>query len=202
MPSPSTRRATQAAATRAEILGTARRLFADRGYARTSVRDIASAAGVSPQTVYDSVGSKRALVSGLNDLIDEEVGLRAIVEPALSGSDPEAVVVVPARITREIFGRCGDIVRTVVAGAAAEPDLAAVLDEGLRRHRSGASRVAQRLEELGALAPGLSVEQAAEALAAVTDTQYAVLLVDRYGWSLTRVEGWMSDVSRRQVLDT
>jgi AcrR family transcriptional regulator len=50
--------------TREEILLTARRLFAERGYARTSVRDIAREAGVSPQTVYDSIGSKSELVAG------------------------------------------------------------------------------------------------------------------------------------------
>lgn len=54
---------------------------------------------------------------------------------------------------------------------------------------------------LGALAPGLSVKQAAESLAALTDTQYAVLLMDHYGWSLSRVEQWMGDACRRLILD-
>ncbi len=71
-------RARQAQRTRDEILGAARRLFAERGYAKTSVRDIAEAAGVSAQTVYDSIGSKQALVARLNDLIDREAGIAAI----------------------------------------------------------------------------------------------------------------------------
>ena len=48
-------RARQAQLTQQEILGAARRLFAENGYTRTSVRDIAKAAGVSAQTVYDSI---------------------------------------------------------------------------------------------------------------------------------------------------
>ncbi len=68
--------------TRDEILRAARRLFADRGYARTSVRDIAQAEGLSAQTVYDSVGSKQALVSRLNDLIDTEAGIGPIARAA------------------------------------------------------------------------------------------------------------------------
>jgi AcrR family transcriptional regulator len=64
--------------TRDEILQAARRLSAERGYAGTSVRDIARAAGVSAQTVYDSVGSKQELVARLNDLIDSEADIAAI----------------------------------------------------------------------------------------------------------------------------
>src|SRR5688500_2144480 len=83
-----------------EILQAARRLFAERGYARTSVRDIAQAAGVSAQTVYDSVGSKQELVARLNDLIDSEAGIAAIVRAAGESADPWELAATPARITR------------------------------------------------------------------------------------------------------
>ena len=76
--------------TRDEILRAARRLFAERGYARTSVRDIAKAAGVSAQTVYDSVGSKQEVVARLNDLIDAEAGIGGIVRAAAESGDPSA----------------------------------------------------------------------------------------------------------------
>lgn len=199
-PSPAGRRAVQAAATRAEILRAARRLFSERGFARTNIRDIAAEAGVSPQTVYDSVGSKRALVAGLNDLIDDETQIGALVGPAMASGDPELLVVLPATITRAITEQCGDIVRTLVAGAAAEPDLANVLAEGLRRHRAGATGVAVKLAGLGALADGLDVPVAGEGLAALTDAQYAILLLDDYGWSHDRVEEWMSAACRRFAL--
>ena len=78
-PDSPTLRERRAQLTHDEILGAARRLFAEHGYARTSVRDIAKAAGVSAQTVYDSVGSKQQLVAQLNDLIDAEAGIGAIV---------------------------------------------------------------------------------------------------------------------------
>jgi AcrR family transcriptional regulator len=107
--------------TRDEILGAARRLFAERGYARTSVRDIAKAAGVSAQTVYDSVGSKQALVSSLNDLIDAEAGIAAIARAAAESADPGEVAATNARITRSILEHCGDIIHALVTGAAAEP---------------------------------------------------------------------------------
>src|SRR5687768_14671527 len=124
--------------TRDEILRAARRLFAERGYARTSVRDIAQAAGVSAQTVYDSVGSKQALVSRLNDLIDTEAGIAAFARAAAESEDPREVAATSARITRLILEHCSDIVHALVTGAAAEPELAAALAEGQRRHVEGA----------------------------------------------------------------
>jgi AcrR family transcriptional regulator len=198
----SNRRVVQAAATRRDVLAAARRLFAERGYARTSVRDIAADAGVSPQTVYDSIGSKRALVAGLNALIDEEAGLADLVASAMADPDPLVVATTPARVTAAIVGTCGDIVRTLVAGASAEVELESALKEGLRRHREGTLRVAQRLADLEALPEGLSVRRAGETLAALTDAQYALLLVDHYGWSDARVERWMSEACRRLVLST
>src|SRR3954452_1363048 len=88
--------------TQDEILRAARRLFAERGYTRTSVRDIAQEAGVSAQTVYDSIGSKQSLVARLNDLIDSEAGVAAIVHAAAESDDPWEVAATSARVTRSI----------------------------------------------------------------------------------------------------
>jgi AcrR family transcriptional regulator len=185
--------------TRDEILGAARRLFAERGYARTSVRDIAKAAGVSAQTVYDSVGSKQALVSSLNDLIDAEAGIAALARAAAESEDPGEVAATNARITRSILEHCGDIIRALVTGAAAEPELAAVLAEGQRRHAEGAGRVIALLRGLDALGP-VDPDEAVETLAAITDIRFALLLRESYGWSLDRLEGWMAETSRRLLL--
>ena len=186
--------------TRDEILGAARRLFAERGYARTSVRDIARAAGVSAQTVYDSVGSKQELVSSLNDLIDAEAGIPALARAAAESEDPGEVAATNARITRSILEHCGDIIRALVTGAAAEPELAAVLAEGQRRHVEGAGRVIGLLRGLEALGP-VDPDEAVETLAAITDIRLALMLQESYGWSLDRLENWMAAASRTLLLD-
>ena len=186
--------------TRDEILRAARRLFAERGYARTSVRDIAQAAGVSPQTVYDSVGSKQALVSRLNDLIDAEAGVAEIVRGAAESGDPWEVAATSARVTRSILERCGDIVHALVTGAAAEPELAAALAEGQRRHLEGARGVIAGLRSLEALDTAVDPDEAAETLAAVSDFRLALVLRDSYGWSLDRVESWIAATSRALLL--
>jgi AcrR family transcriptional regulator len=187
--------------TRDEILAAARRLFAERGYASTSVRDIAREAGVSPQTVYDSVGSKSDLVARLNDVIDVEAGVPALGRAMSESGDPTYVAATSARVTRAIVASCGDILRTLVGGAAGEPDLAGVLAEGHRRHLAGARHVVDRLHRLRALPPGTDLDTAAQSLAAVSDFRIALVLHDSYGWSLDRVEAWIATQSRKALLD-
>jgi AcrR family transcriptional regulator len=171
-------------------------LFAERGYARTSVRDVAKAAGVSAQTVYDSGGSKQQLVAQLSDLIDVEAGIGAIVGAGLQSEDPAEVAAISARVTRSILEHCGDIIHALVTGAAAEPELAAVLAEGQRRHLAGASTVVGRLRELGVTMP----DDAAEALAAISDVRFALVLRESYGWPLDRLERWIVDTSAALLL--
>jgi AcrR family transcriptional regulator len=190
----------QAEFTRNEILQAARRLFADRGFTRTSVRDIAQAAGVSAQTVYDSIGSKQAVVARLNDLIDSEAGIGAIVAPVAASRDPQQLAALSARITRSMLENCEDIVRALVTGAAAQPELQVVLDEGHRRHVEGARSVVGMLQDVKALSPAADAAAMSETLAAITDFRFALVLRESYGWSLDRVEEWMTTASRGLLL--
>jgi hypothetical protein len=150
--------------------------------------------------VYDSVGSKQALVERLNDLIDQEANVPAIARAAAESGDPEVVAATPARVTRSILESCGDILHALVTGAAAEPELAAVLEEGHRRHTGGAAAMVALLDELGALAPSVHKNEAAETLAALADFRFALVLRESYGWSLDRVEEWIAASSRALLL--
>lgn len=197
---PPGRRALQAEQTRHDILQAARRRFATQGYASTSLKDVASDAGVSVQTLYDSIGSKADLVRRLNDLMDAEANVGEIASTIGTETDPRAIVRIPARITRRLLERCDDILRAALTGAQAEPELAAVVDEGGRRHRAGADDVAGRLAALGALRAGLPVEEAATTVAALADYRLAMVLIDDHHLSLDAIEEWMADLTARAVL--
>lgn len=197
---PPGRRAVQAEQTRVEILGAARRQFAANGYASTSLKDIAAEAGVSVQTVYDSVGSKADLVRRLNDLIDVEANVGEIAMTISTTTDALAIARIPAMITRRIVERCGDILRSCHDGARAEPDLATVLDEGGRRHRAGARAIAERLESLGALDAELSTDDATVTIATLADHRVALALLDDHEYTLDAVEAWIATTIARAVL--
>ena len=61
-------RADQALQTRGRILDAAYRLFADGGYARTTITVVADTAGVSPETIYLTFGGKRGLLEGVIEM--------------------------------------------------------------------------------------------------------------------------------------
>jgi AcrR family transcriptional regulator len=69
---------------RATIREAALRLFAERGYAGTSVRDIASAAGVSPALLFHHYGSKEGLRTAVDDW------LMAVVADAVASGAAES----------------------------------------------------------------------------------------------------------------
>ena len=164
----STRRTAQAGETREAILAAARRLFAERGYAGTAMSQIAAVAGVAVQTLYASVGSKRAILFALLDVMDRDAAVGAYRGEMARADSPVAVVGGAVALTRRLQERSGDIIAAVHSAAPIEPDLAAVLAEGQRRHRVGAASVARRLADLGALREGLGADDAAATLALLT----------------------------------
>ena len=67
MNEPTARRRLSADARREEILAAARRLFAENGYAATTTRQLADAAGASDALLYRHFGSKREVLDGVID---------------------------------------------------------------------------------------------------------------------------------------
>ena len=199
---PDRRRQRMADQTRRDILTTARELFARQGYVATSVSDIAREADVAVQTIYARLGSKRGMLMALIDLIDEEAGVAGLVGDVREASTPERALRAEVRLTRVFQERCGDIIEALFAAAAVEPDLAAAVAEGQRRHREGARLAAARLAELSGLRETLSTEQAA-ALIAVTTTHEAWReLRDAYGLSWDDADALLCDMLSSALLTT
>ena len=186
------RREVAAAETRREILRAARQLFAEQGFASTSVQQIAEESGVAVQTIYSSVGSKAALVLALNDLIDEEADVAGLGADLLQETDPAQLIAKEVHLTRQLNERCGDLIRVLLSAEPAEPDAAAALADGMRRHDQGASQVAQRLAALGALVVGTTPERAGVALSMMTSAASWRQLTHGAGWTFDEAEAWLT----------
>jgi AcrR family transcriptional regulator len=191
----------QAAETRQRIAHAALRLFLDRGYAATSVADIAREAEVAVQTIYAAFGAKRKIVLALVDAIDELAGFQPLVERLRAATDPHDVIRTYSAITRTFRqGDAGEIVRVLFVSAVSEPELLAAKEEGKRRHRGGAARAAERLETLGALAGGVTRDVAAATLATLTSQETYEQLRHEHGWDLETCETWIVASLERLLL--
>ena len=80
-------RAEQGEATRAALISTARRLFAERGFAGISAEEIVGAAGVTRGALYHHFDGKPGLFRAVLEQVESETAAR-FAEEALSKPDP------------------------------------------------------------------------------------------------------------------
>jgi AcrR family transcriptional regulator len=194
------RREVAAAETRREILRVARQLFAQHGYANTSVQQIAEESGVAVQTIYSSVGSKAALLLALNDLIDEEAGIGPLAGELGAEKDPAKLIGKAVHLTRLLNERCGDLIWVLLSAEPAEPEVAAAVADGMRRHEQGAASIGRQLGSLGALSVGMTQERAATVFSMMTSPASWRQLTQAAGWTFDDGEAWLTDSITKLLL--
>jgi AcrR family transcriptional regulator len=196
----SLRRTSQALETRGEIARAARQLFVARGWAATTVRDVAREAGVSVPTVYSVYGNKAGLTRALADAADLAADpSRQIAELEAGQADPQGQLAAMAGFDRRLFERAGDVITLLREAGRSEPELAAVYRDG--RGRADQTRMAVFSSwPAGTLRVGLDVPTAVDIYAGLCSIDvYATLTAER-GWSPDRVELWWSGSLVRELL--
>lgn len=195
-------RADQAQRTRRRILESARRLFVDRGYARTTVAAVADDAGVSPETIYLSLGGKRGLLEGVMD----------ITGPHDSVADDDTwwhmVTDLPSaaeRLDRMVEYSCRILARTraihaIIRGAADKEPFAADLGRRLLAERLGNQTERIRRYLGAALRPDLSVAEAGERYCALASPELYHLLTVELSWTAEHHQSWLSQLLRTELL--
>jgi AcrR family transcriptional regulator len=191
------RRQAQAARTRTEILRVARREFLDRGYAATTVAQVAAGAGTSVETVYKAFGGKSGLVRAL---WERGLGGRGPV-PAPTRSDllsstetdPERVLRGWGQFTIEVAPQVAPILLLVRGAAATDPEMARLLAETDEQHRARMRHNARRLHQRGWLRPGIGVARATDILCLYSSTELYEMLVLKAGWPMKRYAEFVGD---------
>jgi AcrR family transcriptional regulator len=190
------------------VLASARAQFLEEGgYARTSMSAIAAAAGVSVQTLYNTFGSKAALLKAVFDTTlagDDEpipMGQRPLFQAMERERDPAALLHHYARIGATLMKRMGPLLARVREGAAAgDPDLAALLETSARERLVGATEVVASVRALGPLRPGLSTARARDIVWTHTSYELWDLLVIQRGWSARSYADYLGGSMSRALL--
>jgi len=182
-------RATRAADTRLRIEEAARRCFSDRGYAATTLREIAADAGVAVQTVYATFGSKAAILRSLRVRVIGDTEADDAWGRALDAVTVAAAVDAFARSIRLRWEHGADIVATNTDAARTDATIRAEVDGAVRVRRTGIGLLAAHLTRLDPrLGPPERITAILEALT-VTDG-YAVL-TGPHGWTPDEYETWL-----------
>jgi AcrR family transcriptional regulator len=197
-------RADQAEQTRRKILESAFRLFADRGYAGTTIAAVAEDAGVSPETIYLSLGGKRGLLEGAIEMAITGAEERATREDSW-WTTVAALPGAPERLERMVEYSCRILARTrpihaVIRGAADKEAFAAVLGRRLLHDRLTAQteRVGQYLGD--DLRPGLSVDQAGQRYCVLASPELYHLLTVELRWTIDEHRTWLTELLKTELL--
>lgn len=200
-------RADRARATRARITASADELFSERGYTDTTMAAIAEHAGVAVQTLYNSFGSKPALLKHVYDVRlagdDEAISFadRPEVRAVYAQTDPRTFLLGYAALGRGLLDRLGTFVLALRAGAAAgDMELIAHLATTDNERLIGTAMVARRLDELHALRNGVTVDRARDAIWTLNSVQVWELLTVGRGWTAAEYEAWVGEAMCAAVL--
>jgi AcrR family transcriptional regulator len=192
-----TRRESQAALTRENVLSAALTLFTTRGYASTTGRDIAAAAGVSLDTVYASVGRKPELmvllmeraISGTTQAVPAEQ--RDYVRQIHAAGTAADKITVYAAALAHVQPRLAPLVDALRQAAATDPTCAALWQSIADRRRANMATFAAELRATGQLRTDLTDDDVADIIWSTNAPEYYQLLAqqgwppDRYAWLLT-----------------
>jgi AcrR family transcriptional regulator len=204
----SPRRREQAAATRRAILEAAQKLFAQQGYAATTMAAIAAEAEVALKTVYVVFETKSGVLRALwhlllrGDQVDVPVGERDWYRKVLDEPDPARQLQLNARNSRIVKERAGVLLDVFQAAAPTEPDIQELWDRVQSEFYENQRLIVESLAAKDALAPGLDVARATDILWSLNHPAVWQLLVTRRGWTPDEYEQWFGDTARAQLLRT
>jgi AcrR family transcriptional regulator len=192
------RRRAQANQTQAAVVEAARDLFIERGYGRTTIADVARAAGVSVETIYGAFGNKATLLHRVWDVTvggdDQDVVFHERPEVQAIRTEPDLArrLRMHAVLSTETARRIAPFQLMVQAAAGADPAAAAMLEEMGRQRLAGMTVMAEEAARTGQLA--VSQDECRDIMWSMTDGMLWHRLVTERGWSNERFAEWLGDL--------
>jgi AcrR family transcriptional regulator len=193
--------------TRLRMIRAAYQLFTQRGYAATTMADIAAAAGVAVQTLYFTFHTKAELLQNVYELavLGED-------DPIPPTEQPWWAEMLAAKRLEDALGLLVDNLTTILARAAPlddfvraasfDPDPARVRAYNERLRRQGYAQVVEHLGARFGLRPGLAPEQATDVLLLLLGPATYQTLVGDYGWPQERWRSWCAAAIAEQLFTT
>lgn len=189
----------KAQVTRNAILDAARALFEVDGYHSVGMEAVARKAGVSRQAVYLHFASKADLVQALHVRINE-LDVAPVMAKVWAKRSARSALDAFVGASADAIPRIIGIADALAPPARTDPDLEATWEAPREGRYADCWRIGEWLERDGALAPGVSVRDAADLLwMMVSMPSYASLVLQR-GWKPERWIRWVRAVLHRELL--
>jgi AcrR family transcriptional regulator len=202
-----TRQQIAAEETQRVIVEAAARLFLGRGYHATSIALIAAQAGVAVQTIYNSIGSKRDVLSRVLDFA--AAGERAPVpvpqfmrEQAEHELDPLTIIEQLVEFWQGALPRTAPIFRIIRDAAAIDPEAATLERDRAAQRLRNYEAAARVLDDRGALRDDLTIDQAAATIFTIGHPETYRTLVLEGKWDDQQWAAWARATLEAALINT
>jgi len=174
-----------------------------QGYGTTSVRQIAGAARVAPDTVYATFGSKARLLTALLDIRLAPGGQTSILDrpearAILEEPDPRRLLRLFARDYAAMSERVRPLSEVLRTAKAVEPEMATVREEVEAHRFAYMHTIVQRLASRAKLR--VSLNRAAQIVWTLASPDVGRMLCDVQGWSTGQYADWLEDTLATTLL--
>ena len=192
-------RAESARQTRKRVIEAATRLFVQQGYATTTMRGIAAAAGVSVPSVELLFGTKAQLLHVVIDVSiagdDEPVPVlsRPWAIEADSAPDLQGFLSVVAQVIGDAQTRSAGVLLAAYEAARSDPDIQVLITDRESQRQGTASWIVDGVTARSPLRPGLGRAEAIDMVWMLMDPVIFSRLTRHRGWSLDRYASWFAD---------
>jgi AcrR family transcriptional regulator len=183
--------------TRLSIIGAAHRLFAEHGFAGTSIRAIAETAGVAESTVYHVFGDKPSLLWAIVEHVvgegaDLESQGAALIEELRSSPDPDKRLRIIARWSRGTYERGIAQIEAVIEEAArSDPNVQALAHRAAEERYRFTRLLADVVAEVLPSVDTSQLDQIAQFVWATDSSPVYRMLVEQQGWTPDQFEDWI-----------
>lgn len=195
-----------AAERQTRVLLAAGHLFSEGGYSATTMEAIASAAGVSVESVYLAFRTKVALLARVVDvaLVGDEARValadRPLFQEVRECGDQLRQVELLARNARIVLERAGALQWALVLASGQEPDIAEMLERYRRTRLRVQTTFVRWIAANGPLAPEISIEEGGRILWTLVSPEVHHMLRVNLGYSPRRYEHWLFRTLRAALL--
>jgi AcrR family transcriptional regulator len=180
----------QALETRRTIARAARDLFAEGGYAATSIEAVAAEAGVAERTVYSIFGTKKAILGAICEEWLAEAGVRETVVEGLKERDLRRRLALVGHSSRRQWESERGVLAMLDGAAASDVDVARMLAGWKAERTSSLNAVLSGCESQ--LRDDLEHQRAGAIIRALTGAEVFSELVHGEGWTPDEYETWLS----------
>lgn len=199
------RQAARRAATEARLIAAASALFVQRGYAATTLADVAEEAGLAPRTLYLRFPTKAELLRRcigaaiVGDTGPVPLAERDWLTATMTAPTLEDRIARMAAVTAQLMHRAGALLDVARQAAAVDADIAAAAQAGREDTRRTLQEFWQRAADDRLLPAGADLGWLSETAALLAHADTYLLLRATTGWEVDVYEQWLGTTWHRLV---